>query len=634
MSDDKNKFFKYLEKDIFINNKIQNKEKDLFKVIIKNDISNLYKDKLNTKSFNTILQKNSLVSQILNAGPRSVKSIEQLLRDIAAKTGNTAILEMIPLVKGIFANPEIPFVAKQIKLFHIMFDIFRDGLTMTKSVVLKIAGNNSELLNFLINQDLLKVSILNNEDSLRNLLKKVLKFSPLFEKKEKGETLTDEEEGNMANICELLFLTVFDPLNPVKKIESYKDLKNFFGCKKGENLLTGFHKTFFAGLGFENIESVVSFMESRMTERERENVEFSRRFVLQKGDLVKGFDVNFADKNFSQGFFSPEFIGIERQESDRTPFDVDFVELEKGTLEEMHSTRANDYGNVFLVLKKDNRWTDGRMEKGMQYEGIRPGVVTGNHFALRTGFAATDINALIFKSKYEGSAKSKMHLDKLKFSVLNKGFYIPIFDSKGILLFSYEEYKYLLSTRKILEQAVLKKDLNTLVAYLDDENLNMQVLIEVIRVLSGNDYSKSVGVSEGYYFGEHMLYVFRQFEVYGKKMFEDLKTGLPLWFMRLIIVLHDIGKPSAIEATNDTKRQHEFTLDKVRQICVLFNVQSEITNILLSLFKKDYLGDLLKSNQSVLEVSENVKKAAKEAGLDVKTFYSLLKVSYFQDAII
>jgi hypothetical protein len=50
------------------------------------------------------------------------------------------------------------------------------------------------------------------------------------------------------------------------------------------------------------------------------------------------------------------------------------------------------------------------------------------------------------------------------------------------------------------------------------------------------------------------------------------------------------------------------------------------------LFKKDYLGDLLKSNQSVLEVSENVKKAAKEAGLDVKTFYSLLKVYYFSDA--
>lgn len=83
-------------------------------------------------------------------------------------------------------------------------------------------------------------------------------------------------------------------------------------------------------------------------------------------------------------------------------------------------------------------------------------------------------------------------------------------------------------------------------------------------------FAADAGVWEGYTIREHTLMVLGIFERF---QLSQVSKSEKLFF-RLLLALHDIGKPLAIEQTGEKKRQAEFTgliLQAVLEYCGLKN---------------------------------------------------------------
>lgn len=184
---------------------------------------------------------------------------------------------------------------------------------------------------------------------------------------------------------------------------------------------------------------------SRSQEKKIEAGLINRQFVhgdliLSDGDYIHGGDFDVIDPMLLNGNLPNECLG-ENANPDAYPFHVDFTRLE----EEYISNQENDIekiltnslsrsygstgslstdGQIFYIYKKNFR----NWEQDKEYDG------SSTHHALTLGgFPSTEIRGIVLR-KHEAT------LEKIKQSILENGFYIPVYDIQGKLLFTSEEY--------------------------------------------------------------------------------------------------------------------------------------------------------------------------------------------------
>lgn len=147
----------------------------------------------------------------------------------------------------------------------------------------------------------------------------------------------------------------------------------------------------------------------------------------------------------------------------------------------------------------------------------------------------------------------------------------------------------------------------------------------------GDQYAKDAGVVQGYTLFEHTVMVLGQFEKY----FAVREWCMPLSLdvFRLMLCLHDIGKPLAVEE-GDKKLQHGFTLTFIDEAAESQRIvlSSDELRIVKALIDGDAIGSLLKGHKLLDDVVDQIKNNAQESQLTLRDFFAMLVVYYQSDA--
>ncbi len=210
-----------------------------------------------------------------------------------------------------------------------------------------------------------------------------------------------------------------------------------------------------------------------------EKLENGELFQFEEYDFVRGIgDFKALEGSLQNGNVSKEHLSVFREtsESDTTPLDIDITLVTK--TDSIYSAIKDTptgfgFGNIFIIIKKDNpnlnisRDKDGNIisttydaSKIEMFGTHTPLGGFETHWGARTGIALTDIDYILYKKNltiddtkpYDeagnlnyGKTTKKPYddLSVIKFSIAKNGYYIPVIDFSGKLIFTVKEYEEL-----------------------------------------------------------------------------------------------------------------------------------------------------------------------------------------------
>ncbi len=142
------------------------------------------------------------------------------------------------------------------------------------------------------------------------------------------------------------------------------------------------------------------------------------------------------------------------------------------------------------------------------------------------------------------------------------------------------------------------------------------------------EFAADAGVWEGYTLRQHTIMVLSQFEKY----FSDkpLPGNMDKDFFRVILALHDIGKPEAIQ--NEGKHfQHKYTTPKMTATLDELGYSEKEKKIAIAIMNGDSLGRANKTGE-IEKNAASILGAAQEAETDAGEFFDLVSIYYKCDA--
>ncbi len=171
--------------------------------------------------------------------------------------------------------------------------------------------------------------------------------------------------------------------------------------------------------------------------------------------------------------------------------------------------------------------------------------------------------------------------------------------------------------------------------YLSDNSLQaLSVVKKAIDELDLFDeefkdiFAMDAGVHEGYTILDHTKMVLRQFDRYFS--YKELPDGVTPEFFRVLLTIHDLGKPIAIKRGNK-KLQHEETVKLIDPIFKKLDFSKFERNLAKIIIGSDPIGPYLRYDKLGNSVN-NIKKMIKESGLSSANFFSVLLIYYMCDA--
>ena len=181
----------------------------------------------------------------------------------------------------------------------------------------------------------------------------------------------------------------------------------------------------------------------------------------------------------------------------------------------------------------------------------------------------------------------------------------------------------------------LRNKLNEIIGWNNTQlNYDPEKLLKFVKEDLGyaDTYAKKVGVVEGYNLEEHTLEVMKNFERYKLKerlpAVKDLNL-LPL--IRFALVVHDIGKPEAVE-NGDKNKQHYYTKIILEKEMTKLGFLDNEKNFVLALISGDPLGKVIRKWISLETAYAQVIQMKDQAGMNLKDFFETLILYYTADA--
>ena len=163
----------------------------------------------------------------------------------------------------------------------------------------------------------------------------------------------------------------------------------------------------------------------------------------------------------------------------------------------------------------------------------------------------------------------------------------------------------------------------------EDQEFSPEKLVLLLEKRYPGTYTQSVGVWEGYTLKEHTLMVMKQFEKYfGNK---DLPSDIDKNIFRLVLALHDIGKPEAI-SKGGKHLQHEYTQRYIQSLFRDLGIDERHTNLTLALVSEDPIGKYLTSRMDSTQTRKVIEEMANKARIPINEFFKLLCIYYKLDA--
>ena len=165
------------------------------------------------------------------------------------------------------------------------------------------------------------------------------------------------------------------------------------------------------------------------------------------------------------------------------------------------------------------------------------------------------------------------------------------------------------------------------IAYSDD--FSPKELLYFLSADVDKRFRADAGVWEKYSIYEHTLMVMEQFERYfGCGQLSDV---VDCGVFRMMLALHDIGKPDAI-ALGDKNMQHKYTIKIMQRLFAKYNIAQQQTKIMCALVNTDVLGNYIRGRISCGKAAKQLQQDAQSIQLPVKDFFDVLSIYYRCDA--
>lgn len=421
-------------------------------------LRNIFKDCIIELGEDIDLEKIKYAQETLSRLERTNSSEMFVFRKELAKqllkTDNP--IENLDKIEAVFVKNNIPTVGKIYSCFEILHPNFEGFIyEVDPSPVLMNSSNITKKT--IVFTDLIKASFGSNNRSVNDYLKNIENGYKIYEliktDKIKLKDLKPEQQNEIITFSKHLITlynnTIKGKNEPFKQTENV--ISNIFELSKllspngtlDYNLADRVVSMFCHYAGIDTLEEAKEYVNSKINLAETRNISASQTNMnLEQGDYIKGIgDITYLRNILQNGSVSKEYLGASAG-SDRTPLDTDISMIVKsdGTIQEkINATAAKSYGPIWFVLKNDDRFITTRTQEGLtnikndmsKLEAFYTGVLDRGHYGIRTGFASSEINYMVMKE-----FDSRVGLE-----IAMNGFYIPVANTEGKIIFTYEDYK-------------------------------------------------------------------------------------------------------------------------------------------------------------------------------------------------
>lgn len=391
----------------------------------------------------------------------------------------------LSLIEAIFNREDIPFVGKLYTIFEATnrgltdFDFSKESIA---SPILKSLSSASRQIT--IFADLIKISLGSNNRSFKRYIETIEKGFMLFNE-------TDISSFDAIDSTSKEILIKF--CNYLEKLYNASDSQKKEHFKKSGNILfdlTSLQKLFTKNgkieedipdrivkmychfAGFDTIQSLKTYMNSKAKKADIKNrMLTSKGISLQKGDFIKNIGkVENLGYILQNGVLANEYL-MDFKGDTGTSLDI---ELTRVTTDHENFSIINDMdyepGTIFIVLKNDDRFTETRKDGNDSTGDINKLEIytsSPEKYGLRTGFASSEIDYLIV-NEYD---------QRIGLEIALNGFYIPVINTSGKVLFTPEDYDIL--KNKISGMPYYSQD-----AYHFSHNLVFSGIEDILSVLN------------------------------------------------------------------------------------------------------------------------------------------------------
>lgn len=424
------------------------------------DLKQSFRDYINKHKYNFDLTKVKYVGDVLkrlsSTNSTEMFRLKNELADSLLELDNP--VESLDKIEDIFLKNAIPTVGKVYYCFETLHPNFKkfnfDNSPI--SPVLKHSGNRTREI--VVFSDLIRASLGSNNKSINEYLTNIEEGSNLYTYIKDNNiqyTQLDSTQKQCINYFGKCLATLYNNTKKGKtnEFDSSEDIISDIDSlveKLSPNDSTDYNlpdrltRMFCGFAGIDTLDEAKTYINSKVQEADKRNrAAANSDMTLENGDLVKGIvDTKYLRNILQNGSVAKEFLGSNAG-SDRTPLDTDLcmITTDEGTVsQKIENTEAGKhYGNTWLILKNDDRFILTRdSEKEYDYnrkdftklELFNTGVVEKAHYGIRTGFASTEINYIVME-KYNPT---------VGIDIVTNGFYIPVVNKEGKVVFSPKDY--------------------------------------------------------------------------------------------------------------------------------------------------------------------------------------------------
>ena len=372
-------------------------------------------------------------------------------------------LECLSKIEDIFIRSNIPTVGKVYSCFETLHPDFQGFSFNNSSVSPMLSGSSNMRRKVLVFSDLIKASFGSNNRSVNSYLDNIEIGSKLYNDIRDGkvsyESLSAKEKEDLTIFTKHL-ATLY---NNTRRAKSENDV---FICsgnvisdldiltkKLSENGSVDYDlgdrvvRMFCGFAGINSLKEAKEYVLGKVSKADKRNREAAlSNLVLEEGDFVKGIgDITYLRNILQNGSVAKEFLGASAS-SDSTPLDTDLskiMNIEGSVGDIISKTAASSYGPIWFVLKNDDRFVTTRTHDGLtneekdrdKLEVFHTGTLGVGHYGIRTGFASSEINYIVME-KFD---------PRVALEIVMNGFYIPVANTKGEIIFTPEDYDMLRS---------------------------------------------------------------------------------------------------------------------------------------------------------------------------------------------
>ena len=367
-------------------------------------------------------------------------------------------LESLGKIEDVFIRNNIPTVGKIYSCFEILHPDFQ-GFNVDCSMISPVLKESSTMSKKVtVFSDLIKSSFGSNNRSVNAYLKNIEFGSNLYESIKSGQiqfdSLGESEMRELTTFCSHLATLYNNTMKAKKSNETFKStgyvLTDILELSKklspdgtlDYNLADRVIRMFCGFAGIDTLEQAKEYIERKVKNADSRNRDASSSdMVLEQGDFIKGIgDITYLRNILQNGSVSKEYLGSSAC-SDATPLDTDIsmIMSSDGTIrEKMNATAASGYGPIWFVLKNDDRFITTRTSSETleakrdmsKMEVFYTGVLGQGHYGIRTGFASSEINYIVMDN-YD---------PRVGLEIAMNGFYIPVANKEGKILFTPKDY--------------------------------------------------------------------------------------------------------------------------------------------------------------------------------------------------